>query len=127
MCMDKVSKKKPAPEGYGYKVFALTDGRLYGELARREKIRPVGTWLKSRNYAVLKTEEGGVSPINGKYPMGWHIFKSLAGTKSWTRDGGFEYVVIKRVLYRQAHTAGTIGDYKVVVAKEIFILPNRGM
>ena len=127
MCMDKVSKKKPAPEGYGYKVFALTDGRLYGELARREKIRPVGTWLKSRNYAVSKTEEGGVSPIKGKYPTGWHIFKSLTGAEDWAYNPGFEYIVIKRVRYRQAHTEGTIGDYKVVVAKEIFILPNRGM
>jgi hypothetical protein len=124
MCLDKISKKKPALEGVGYKVFELRDddGKLYGEMARRDKIRPVGTWLNSRNYSVRK-KEGLVTPIKGKYPVGWHIFKSLAGVKSWNYDIDPDYIAIKRVRYRLAHTEGTIDNYKVVVAKEIYIIP----
>ena len=33
MCMDRISKKKPAPEGVGYKVFNVfgSNGELHGE------------------------------------------------------------------------------------------------
>ena len=124
MCMDKVSKIKPKSEGYGYKVFNLRDEdeKLYGEFVRQDKVRPVEMWLNSRNYSVQK-RMGVVSPIRGKYPVGWHIFKSLEGIKNWVNDVDADYIAIKRVRYRQAHTEGTIDGYKTVVAKEIYIIP----
>ena len=124
MCLDRVSKKKPAPEGVGYKVFDLRPGdkRLYGEMARRDKVRPVGTWLKSRNYS-LQRKEGFVTPIRGKYPVGWHIFKSLAAIENWVYGTDPDSYATRRIKYRQAHTEGTTDGYKVVVAKEIYIIP----
>lgn len=123
MCLDKVSKTKPRPEGVGYKVFGLRPGdkRLYGEIARPHKVRPTETWLNSRDYSVRT--KGFVSPIRGKYPVGWHIFKSMVAVKNWIGSFSLEYCAIKRVKYRLAHTEGTTYGYKVVVAKEIYIIP----
>jgi hypothetical protein len=122
--MDKISETKPKPEGVGYKVFDLRygDGELYGELARRDKIRPMGTWLKSRNYSVRKGD-CLVDPIRGKYPVGWHVFKSMIAVKNWVCGMHPDYIAIKRIRYRQAHTEGTTDGYKTVVAKEIYIIP----
>ncbi len=124
MCLDKVSKKKPAPEGIGYKVFHLWPGddQLYGDIARRNKVRPVGTWLKSRNYSVPRGDVSVIS-IRGKYPVGWHIFKSLAGARDWVYGIDPDSYATRRIKYRQAHTEGTNDNYKIVIAKEIYIIP----
>ena len=122
MCLDKVSKKKPAPEGIGYKVFNLRKGALFGEMAARNKVRPTGTWLNSRDYLVPKGD-CFVGSIKGKYPTGWHIFKSIIAVKDWMSTISPGDYATRRIKYRRAHTEGTTYGYKVIVAKEIYIIP----
>jgi len=121
MCMETVSRVRPKPEGIGYKAFDVRNGELYGELARGDKVRPVKEWLKARNYSVSKLSRYWLSRIKGKYPTGWHIYKSRRGIENWMQ--GENSYMIKKVRYRRAHTKGTTNGYGVVVAKEIYIIP----
>ena len=129
MCMETVSRVRPKPEGIGYKAFDVRNGELYGELARGDKVRPVKEWLKARNYSVSKLSRRWLGQIRGKYPTGWHIYKSRRGIENWMQgenshwmQGEYSYM-IKKVRYRRAHTKGTTNGYGVVVAKEIYIIP----
>jgi len=123
MCLKIVSKEKPKPKGYGYKVFEVRNGMLVGDYTAQCKSRPVGVWLKSENYTPTPDERAFLAPIEGKYPLGWHVFKTRKSAEAWM-SGKISPSCIRKIKYRKAHTQG-INRHKhnIVVAKEIYIIP----
>ena len=121
MCMDLISKKKPVPEGVGYKAFVVIGGKLYGEFTYK-KSRPIGRWLNAQNYSPAK-DETGMTSLSGKYKPGWHIFKLRRGVKNWMGNYNSTSHTTRKVKYRFAHTKGIMWDHEVIVAEEIRIIP----
>jgi len=126
MCLDTVSKRKPKPEGTGWKVFREYNGVLYGEFQNTSKVCPVGKWLKENDYKSV----GYKMSISGpSYLLGWHVFKRKKDAKKWMNN---LRRVVRKVEYRKAHTQGKqeMGPIvspiilSCIVAKEIKILPN---
>jgi len=113
MCLSTISKKRPKPEGIGYKVFVRCGvgvKRIRGEFSGGT--RPIGKWLKARDPKI----------IGSTYKLGFHIFTRLSSVKQW-HCGGEE--VIFKVKYRKARLRGWqeyMGLLPVVVADEIYIM-----
>ena len=117
MCLVTVSKQKPKPSGFGWKVFIpLPSGMLEASMILNCRYR-VGKW----NAANGRIWEPGTV-----YPFGFHIFlrkKDAVKNAEWFRES------CRKVEYRQAHTLGE-GDLESfsgpqVVAKRMKILPTR--
>jgi hypothetical protein len=121
MCLEEVSPKKPAPSGYGYKVYRIYNGVLYS--AYMDTLNPGNQWLKA---------EG-----NGP-DKGFHIYATRE--KAYQCVRWYDEVLCKRELpekrsiykvfkvrYRKATKQG-IGDggftknARVILAQEIYIL-----
>ena len=121
MCLDKLGdfnvKLNKDGVGTGYKVFNPIGGKLCGEYARPEKERRVGVWLKERNFRPLKTNDT-IEPIGKRYERGWHIFLTREAANKWNSLGQ----AVRKVKFRGIVTMGrSTNNYKVIVAKEIFI------
>ena len=123
MCLDTVSERKPKSTGIGYKAFKYSpDGGLVGEFASKENVRPVGEWLKAKDYSPNDEERGMMGHIRGEYKPGWHIYKTLDGIRDWMGGLFGEFFIIKKVKYRKAHTQGVASsNRRGIVADEIFI------
>ena len=134
MCLNTVSKRKPRETGFGWKMFDVRDGELYGEYYAPGMVRPIDKWLKEGDY---KDPQGNMITFvpEPDYPAGWHIYKRKKDAENWA------YlrlsVVVHKVEYRKAHTQGKQRVYLIwsnerpvfyncVVAKEIKILPLKG-
>ena len=71
MCMGKVDKKKPKPEGTGFKVFEKGwSGDLYGSISLAGPY-PVGTWIKAKDYKVRDDALEWITWAKG-YKTGFH-------------------------------------------------------
>jgi len=100
--------------GTGYKVFKLKEGELRGEIVTQGRARPIGTWLKEKDFRAISDEK-----IDGRYKQGWHIFLRRQSALEWGIYGG---LIIKRVKFRDIVATGrNVDRNRVVVAKEIFI------
>ncbi len=115
MCLDTVTSttRDRKREGFGWKVFNPCGGVLYGEFfgvngCHNQKDSPFrkGVWLKSKDN---HREE---------YPLGFHIFKTRADARSWSRGQ-----TVKKVRFKDFLAEGMgNNDRRIIVAKEIMIL-----
>lgn len=136
MCLEKVTKKflhRDNIKGIGYKVFRLYDYTiipsyeedilLLGEIRNIKARRPVRKWLHERDFRE-RDIYGHYKRWLGRYPIGWHIFttKSSAGASRALSATG---AVVRKVRYRHARAKGVQSGHVVIVAKEIFILPDK--
>lgn len=99
MCLDTISKRKPAKTGFGWKVFIRHANPDFVVSSCIYKRYPVGAWLEAEKVEV-STEFGSAT-----YITGFHIFKTLKAArayKSW-----FPQEAIRRVQYRRARLSGT--------------------
>jgi hypothetical protein len=122
-------------DGEGWKVFtmrATSNGIiLVGEMFGGEP-RPEGKWLNEKDFRlrhhalrrVLETDD-----IIMTYPYGWHVFRNREDAEEWGVD---PEQCLRKVRFRKAGAAGfqkvgrgrNMAFKPVVVAKEIFILPE---
>ena len=134
MCLNVVSKKKPRETGFGWKVFGMLNGGLYGDCFTIAKVRPIDKWLKEEDYRDAPQKQTiGTGEYGVRYPAGFHIFKRKKDAKEWDFP---RCTQIYKVEYRKAHAQGEqrielIGPpiyLDCIVAKEIKILPlKRGL
>lgn len=117
MCLSVVNSRARdrKREGLGWKVFAIRNGKLCGEYYGG--IRKEGVWLKSRN-------DGSED-----YPLGFHIIKTRREARAWNHRRIFRTSCLKRVRkvkFRDVLAEGIqlCGSVRIIVAKEMMILPN---
>jgi hypothetical protein len=139
MCLATVSEGKPNPTGFGWKVF-----RVVANSEGRPKYRGPGTKLFSENrgsreydyntwyQAVIPSDEPMLRTKKWPYQdyqCGFHIALSRKDAREFikTEPVSGKNLVVRKVEYRGAHTAG-VGTYffpgKQVIAEEIRILPE---
>jgi len=121
MCLETIDKSVRPRKGkdglyYGWKVYEEERGKLYGDCQCVGVIRPVCKWIRARLKRIYPRWDGGT------YMSGFHIFVTRADAREWAEDGD----KIRRVAFREYHVAGIQEDKRVVVAKEIMILPEKG-
>jgi hypothetical protein len=102
MCVTQYVRTKKKT-GVGYKVFNVNGKQLISEFWGGA--RPVRKWLKAA---------GGYH----RYGAGWHIFTSIQSARAWA-DGAAH--LVRKVKYRGAFLVGKQSNFRVVVAKEIYI------
>jgi len=130
MCLHSVIGKPKKTRGVGYKVFVKGfspdpdfPDPLLGENCFGERDRPVEEWLNAHEYGTgsIILEPLGYQEFT-PYKTGWHIFPRLKDARAWVDK---DYLVVRKVRYRGAHTEGTqyysTRPFKVVVAEEIYI------
>jgi len=133
MCLSSVSKRKPKPDGSGWKIFLeQEDGTLLSRYFDTYTL-PVDVWLDEKDFRMVLSHDWieRQKRIRKKgiesYRCGWHIFKKEKSAKFWNRREN-KVFVLRKVEYRDAHTQGTeINDIipDCIVAKEIKILPEE--
>lgn len=138
MCLQSVSKEKPASTGFGWKVF-VKDGSLLRSENRGNREYQHDVWYQANdvwyqandgvNFTTICTSNGQV------YPRGFHIALRRQDARNFLNS---EYgngtirgrCVIRKVEFRQAHTLGEGGSYfpgPQVIAEEIRIIrPAKG-
>lgn len=119
MCLDKLKDFKVKLDekgvGEGWKVFNKGRyGGLYTELRGNDKLLRKNKWLKEETYRF-----GRGTFCDGGYPYGFHVFLAISGAKNWGGE------VIKKVMFRKIVAKGIQQDYRVIVAKEIFIPDDK--
>jgi hypothetical protein len=125
MCLDFKAKKKfkyTKENGYfvGWKVFYLSDslGLYFAHQGRDSKV-PVNKWLNEKDYRRYKTLKTlHYYNFRSHYRIGFHIYLNPQEPRY-----GEE---CRKIYFRQPVAHGYELEDKVVVAKEIFILPVRG-
>lgn len=122
MCMARIDGKFPisAEEGrlYGYKVFRIRRGRLYGEFCGRSRVRPSGEWLNASDF----DSKSGWFPTAARieqYEPGWHVFRTRAGANRWRSDVVNKVVV--KVLVRKVREKGKVFAGGVGMHKDCFV------
>lgn len=135
MCLQTVKIEKPAPTGFGWKVF-VKDGSLRSEnRGYREYQYDIWYQANGSDYTINAT----INASNGQsYPRGFHIALRRQDARNFLKS---EYgnagagvrsgrCVIRKVEFRQAHTLGEGGSYfpgPQVIAEEIRIIrPAKG-
>ena len=117
MCLDEVTNRKPRTTGTGYKIFHVdANGSLIGDLwGKGRKVRVEGEWIKAEDYS------GGEHINSGyNYIPYWHIYKvkGVGIARPWPGE------VLRTVKYRRAVTGGVQCGLPIIVAKEIYIMPD---
>lgn len=125
MCLDFRAKKRfkyNKENGYfvGWKKFTLGDSAgLHFTNQGIETRVPVNRWIHEKDYRRckdIKTIEYGK---NKQYRTGFHIFVDIPSNIYYT-------IELRKVYFRDITTHGYEAMERVVVAKEMFILPVRG-
>ena len=125
MCLaTKMSEKKQQQfisQEEGYKVFRERGGQLFGECFARRKPREIEKWLNADLYLFHSLIFYGRR--QDCYEPGWHIWLTEKGAQHWlmksTRDA-----VMRKVQFKEPIVYGWQGKYPVVVAQEVYILPE---
>lgn len=92
----------------GYKVFAVSDGKLYNIYYGKNKAVPIGIWINSRDYGRVETVDV-IKHENISYPAGFHIFEDALDASSFVYD-------IKKFLWRPMPLVTYLVDYNEVTA-----------
>lgn len=122
MCLNTITETGLNKSGYGWKVFMVRNGKLYGDIFFTNKPKRLNRWLKAIRVRI--------KVFLNEYPSGFHIFIEKNTALSWQRGTVGDNNVIRRVKYRKAHTTGTqsgscfLGG-NTIVADEILICPSR--
>ncbi len=112
MCLKYPKKRKRAVSGEGYKVFTLgRDGVLRGDWTG-DKERPVGVWLKAKDFEPELTYSGRVR-LEGAWniniedapkpsrevdiPKGFSVFLTKKDAKVWLHNNSYARVRTKQV------------------------------
>jgi len=134
MCLNKEGNYR-IKRRVGWKIFYCDPlGHLFGFVFNYRTVRPVGVWINEKDFRE-NAEADVVSDSSSydEYPVGFHIYlknpripeRQLATAE--TRKVKFRKVVAKGYLNLGPGTGEKLKDEKlirVVVAKEIFILPK---
>ena len=123
MCLDTITAKNRNLSGTGWKVFTcIYNG--YSTPCYGWGIHASGKWIENFKSKIYYNKIGALN-----YPSGFHIFKKKSDAEwflIWLYRGTTGVnLLIKKVLYRQAHTYGTqfiASHAKVIVANEMKIL-----
>lgn len=115
MCLDTISKRKPAKTGFGYKVLGRIGKRLMSPI-RGGKSYQLGRWHKADSVWVPSYGHNG-------YMSGFHICKTKRYAQAWA--GGPNSAVYK-VEYRGASVIGWQEGELVIVAPEMRIVKKVG-
>jgi len=117
MCLETVDPQinKKICKGFGWKVFSLLNGEIYGDCAGSNKVRPRHKWLNEAkfNYRSNKKIKSGSGKL---YPRGWHIFTTKEAARKWNCGYG-----VLKVKYRIVLATGQQGPFNVIIAKWIRI------
>jgi len=130
MCLDRKGTFKPCK--VGYKVMLLVvDNQLVGEWQGLSKPRKLGVWLDESEFRIFDEEHLTTLRTwysKSKYPIGWHIYNSVADAVELIGYGSKEivppgYTVVK-VSVRNPVAVGYQGMFnrRITVAKQIKIL-----
>jgi hypothetical protein len=128
MCLHAIAKKKPEPEGEGWKVFRIIKYFTFvasGEL----ELGSVYHSIRLSSTEWNKTSVEGKIYIGGIefYHTGFHIFTDLAAAKRMA-IADYDRVILK-VRYRGAHTIGQqwveSKGWESVVAEEFQIIESQ--
>ncbi len=87
---------KGETEGTGYKVFTLSEGKLYSENCYYWIPCPINRWIRAKK-ALIQSKT--------TYTSGFHIFTKLADARNWKSVSLAR--VIYKVKYRKARLHGT--------------------
>lgn len=126
MCLDTITKTGLNKSGYGWKVFMVRNGKLYGDNYFTEKPKRLNRWLKARRVKIETYQHFSYS----EYFSGFHIFIERNDAELWQYGMRGDNSVTKRVKYRKAHTIGMqSGSYLLdggtIVADEMLICPSK--
>jgi len=121
MCSEFVSTrnegcKQPTKYWIGWKVFAKKKGHLHSQHNHTRTVRKTEIWLKVISKNTITASNGS------EYTEGWHIFTTKKAAMDWCR---FISCSICKVRYRKIIATGEQIGHDVIVAKEIYILPNE--
>ena len=110
-------------QDYGWKVFWKKEGKLCADLFPHLPY-PVNRWIKEKDYRALSGRREYIRFPNTsiRYPMGFHIFlkkKDARGWKNWWNER------IRKVKFRKIVAKGWQRGMKVIVAKEMLIIPEK--
>jgi len=111
---------------YGWKVFRMGDnGEYLGDYCGYRTVRPVGRWLKAKDFTPLPHEMPNAMTIID-YDPGWHMFVRRGDAKKWgTNTPRIKIVkVLVRKVREKGYAYGTQNSHlDCFIADEIFI-PN---
>ena len=124
MCLDKISKKKPNPEGKGWKVFfastSWTGRGLMAVVYSCGKTYPLNKWIHQREFYPGKDSDKG---------DGFYIFKKKRTAKFYRKNfRDTKSYTVRRVHYRKAHTQGSLYDFMhspTIIADEMMICAGK--
>ncbi len=121
MCLSVVDEKPIVKEGIGWKVFEKLEGELtnwyYGAYFYKFNINE---WNTDKTRPIIST-------LYVNYPSGFHIHKTRKSAR--IQKGQLHVItpnyVIKKVKFRNVVATGYEGFNRVIVAREILILPDK--
>jgi len=136
MCLNKEGKYR-IKRRVGWKIFYCDPlGHLFGFVFNYRTVRPVGVWINEKDFRENPERDTVLdSSSYDEYPVGFHIYLEnpcipedrLQTMNAEARRVKFRKVVAKGYLNLGLRAGEKLKDEKlvrVVVAKEIFILPK---
>jgi len=131
MCLDKKGHYLLPRRKEGWKVFSGDlEGRLFGFIMSITQARPEGKWIREKDYRENWSSSRIRHGEDFDYETGFHIFlekpKIVECRTMQIRKVKFRKVVARgyQVIEQQKEGEAIRELVKIVVAKEIFILPR---
>ena len=117
MCLKTITKTKGIKDGYGYKIFSISNPKY---------IKCIYAWIYPKTNIWIKASENKPDFCNSglvrvfKYNPGWHVYLNKSRALAHCRP--YKKRVVRIVKYRNPIVMGNWEGASVVVAEEIRIL-----
>jgi hypothetical protein len=123
MCLDSFkTRNNTCDVGYGWKIFNERKNRQIRFRYRKHEgnfIVPINKWLKIKSKSYIDS-------WGGKYHTGFHIYTDYNEAKKIFSFISFDKnCIIRKVAFKGVYAIGRDSGVKVIVAREMFVLPKK--
>ena len=123
MCLNKIYKRAPKPNGKGWKVFSLVMEELKPVVYGGNKSYPVNKWVHRDDYHMFVTLPSDIG--------GFYIFKKKKTARLYARSTASDAhtLVVRKVEYRGAYQQGNYFSWHTptVIATQMKIYGGKSI